>query len=1082
MSKPFSSAALSLILLILSGCAGVLPPADKIPHEPYAEREFRAAWVATVANINWPSEPGLSTAQQQAEARAILDRLQELNFNAVIFQVRPQCDALYASDLEPWSYYLTGVQGQAPDPWYDPLEFWINEAHRRGIELHAWLNPYRAHHVVGGPVSDQSIVKTRPELVVKLASGYYWLDPSREETRAHSTAVVMDIIERYDVDGIHFDDYFYPYPSYNNGLDFPDDESWTAYQAGGGKLSRGDWRRDGVNRFIEELYDKIKAARLHVKFGLSPFGIWRPGHPPEISGFDQYDQLYADARLWLRKGWIDYWTPQLYWDINRRRQSYPFLLKWWSDQNIHRRHLWAGISIGGDHEAAADETVNKIMLTRAFLPGTSGNVHWSFSPLETNQALASALQNGPYRRPALVPSSPWLDKKPPAVPSVKMLADKDSLKLIFDHPRPADVFRWVVYTRYGNRWNYRIVNQPLAADKLPLYQLRRFTADDLPNNDDFSASDFITPLNEIRITAVDRTGNESGAWAHSTPLEYQPTAAELHRRYRQDHPNIARQQLLAAIDSLYAGHRLYRQPLKRLKYPQVDSLLTLLSENYPESFSYAQVGYSVERRPVNLMRIGTGDTRVLLWSQMHGDEPTATAALFDVFNYLCANSDHEPARTILNELTILAVPMLNPDGAERFTRRNTQGIDINRDARDRQTPEGRLLFKLKHEYDPDFGFNLHDMSSRETVGETNQLLALALMAPPRNSNDDSNLTLRRAKQVTMSLVSALEPRLGGHIARYAADYMPRAFGDSMQNWGVSTILIESAGWFGASDAFLQQTNFLALMAAFDVIARGDYLQIDPAVYDDLPENERELYDLIVRDVAVFDGASTESFQADLAVNITGGKGRIVDLGDLDVFAAKDTIDGAELILIPGLIGVVDTEGLTPDQLVERANKLLAAGYTTLLFALPESGRLTRNELKSALEMTRFGGRWATVLKSGARKISLPLLKTMRQHRGVLALSGFNIDEFSAYSDLPIVLRSSKVVENPLLPAFDRELIKRLTRQRSLDWGFTDRGRIHRGKAADFVLLADVDGQAEIRAVYIGGKAVLPADHRQPLGD
>ena len=312
---------------------------------PHAAREFRAAWVATVANINWPSKPGLTSKEQQQEAIALLDFLKSNNFNAVIFQVRPQADAFYQSELEPWSYFLTGEQGKAPEPFYDPLHFWIEAAHDRGLELHAWLNPYRAHHTTGKAVTEHSIIKKRPELVVKLQDGQYWMDPSLEGTKEHSTAVVMDLVKRYDLDGIHFDDYFYPYDSYNGGKDFPDDKSWAAYRAGGGDLSRGDWRRESVNSFISNLYKKIKAEKPHVKFGLSPFGIWRPGYPESISGYDQYDKLYADARLWLNKGWIDYFTPQLYWTINKIPQSFPVLLGWWKSENLQKRHLWPGISV-----------------------------------------------------------------------------------------------------------------------------------------------------------------------------------------------------------------------------------------------------------------------------------------------------------------------------------------------------------------------------------------------------------------------------------------------------------------------------------------------------------------------------------------------------------------------------------------------------------------------------------------------------------------------------------------------------------------------------------------------------------------
>lgn len=201
-------------------------PVESAKPAAKAAAEFRAAWVATVANINWPSKPGLSTLDQQREAIGLLDFLQAHHFNAVIFQVRPQTDALYDSKLEPWSYFLTGQQGKAPEPYYDPLAFWIEAAHDRGLELHVWLNPYRAHHVTGGEISENSIVKTKPELVVQLEQGYWWLDPAKKGTQDHSAAVVMDLVKRDDLNGVHFDDYFYPYSSYINEKDFPDDDSW----------------------------------------------------------------------------------------------------------------------------------------------------------------------------------------------------------------------------------------------------------------------------------------------------------------------------------------------------------------------------------------------------------------------------------------------------------------------------------------------------------------------------------------------------------------------------------------------------------------------------------------------------------------------------------------------------------------------------------------------------------------------------------------------------------------------------------------------------------------------------------------
>lgn len=469
---------------------------------PHADKEFRAAWVATVANINWPSKPGLTSKEQQREAIELLDLLKDNNFNAVIFQVRPQADALYQSDLEPWSYYLTGEQGKAPDPLYDPLHFWIEAAHDRGLELHAWLNPYRAHHS-SKEISDQSIIKTSPELVLELENGMWWMDPAKKGTKEISTAVVMDLVDRYDLDGIHFDDYFYPYPSYNGGKDFPDDQSWQVYQESGGNLSRSDWRRDHVNDFIQNVYEKIKAEKPHVKFGLSPFGIWRPGYPESIVGYDQHEQLYADARLWLNEGWIDYFTPQLYWRVNPTQQSFPVLLGWWSDENDQNRHLWPGINAGlGGDEKNEDEVINQIMISRGMLAESPGVVFWSIAPLVNYPNLAQAVSDGPYKREALVPNSPWLDDKAPEAPIAVPEINGSALKINWVAADAGDVFRYVVYYRHGGgAWSYKIMNRKDSS-----LEIQRVNASSEK------------PVTAIAVTAVDRTGNESKFIEIQVPL------------------------------------------------------------------------------------------------------------------------------------------------------------------------------------------------------------------------------------------------------------------------------------------------------------------------------------------------------------------------------------------------------------------------------------------------------------------------------------------------------------------------------------------------------------------------------------
>ena len=485
---------LRLILLLLSVSQiliGQNITSSLIENNPI-QREFRAAWIATVANINWPSKPGLSEEKQKEEAIELLDLLKRCNYNAAIFQVRPQADAIYKSDLEPWSYFLTGKQGTAPDDFYDPLEFWIEEAHKRCIELHAWINPYRAHHKDGKEISEYSVVNTKPELVVKLKEGYWWFDPAIEETQDHLFIVVMDIARRYDIDGIHFDDYFYPYPSYNEELEFPDSMSWYQYRNSGGNLSRKNWRRDNVNKFIERIYSGLKLMKPHVKFGLSPFGIWRPNNPPSIKGFDQYDKLYADAKLWLNKGWIDYFSPQLYWTINDIDQSFPVLLSWWQNQNYKGRHLWPGSNIS----RGSDEAINQIMIIRGIVNKSPGNIHWSIAPLVNDALLSTELIKGPYNKPALIPSSPWLWNKPPVNQPMKIEYVNDEVVVKHNISKIKKFNKWIIYYRYSDEWNYIILPSSEVSFGVKMFEGLR----------DEST---IERLKEIGTSIVDRLGNES---------------------------------------------------------------------------------------------------------------------------------------------------------------------------------------------------------------------------------------------------------------------------------------------------------------------------------------------------------------------------------------------------------------------------------------------------------------------------------------------------------------------------------------------------------------------------------------------
>lgn len=433
--------------------AGLQPP-------PVA-REFRAAWVATVNNIDWPSKPGLPVDVQKQELVAILDRAAALHLNALILQIRPACDALYASRYEPWSEYLTGVMGKAPEPLYDPLAFAASEAHRRGLELHAWFNPFRARHPSAkSPISQDHVSRKYPA-ICKQYGRYLWLDPGEELTRKHVLNVILDVVDRYDVDGVHLDDYFYPYKERGadgRELDFPDEPSFRNYRQAGGTLSKDDWRRQNVDTFIEALYDVVKKRKRWVKVGISPFGIWRPGFPPQIQGFDAYSELYADARQWLQHGWLDYLAPQLYWPIARRAQSFPVLLQWWIQNNVLHRHIWPGIytsMVDADAGKAwpVSEILNQLGITRAEA-GAGGAIHFSMKALMPGHPAGEALRTGPYADPALVPPCAWLAGKalrPPRI-GIHVPPAQNWIRVTLASPPHAPARLWLIQLRCGGRW------------------------------------------------------------------------------------------------------------------------------------------------------------------------------------------------------------------------------------------------------------------------------------------------------------------------------------------------------------------------------------------------------------------------------------------------------------------------------------------------------------------------------------------------------------------------------------------------------------------------------------------------------
>ena len=323
-----NSKRLFLILLNLLSCTIIFAGTHK-PEEEKTTKEFRAVWVATFLNIDWPSKPGLPSEQQKEEFITLLDNVKKWNMNAIIVQVKPASDALYRSKLSPWSGYLSGTQGV--DPGYDPLGFMVDEAHKRNIEIHAWFNPFRLSSVNANwsSLATDNIAFKHPNWVVRYANQLY-LNPGLPEVRDYVIESIMEVVENYQVDGIHLDDYFYPYKV--GKLDYPDFAAYSKY--GVTFASKADWRRNNINTFVEKLYKNIKSKNSNIEFGISPFGVWRnQSNDPKGSktkALQNYDDLYADVLLWMRKGWLNYVAPQLYWHRGHNLADYSTLAEWWS--------------------------------------------------------------------------------------------------------------------------------------------------------------------------------------------------------------------------------------------------------------------------------------------------------------------------------------------------------------------------------------------------------------------------------------------------------------------------------------------------------------------------------------------------------------------------------------------------------------------------------------------------------------------------------------------------------------------------------------------------------------------------------
>ena len=466
----------------------------------YPKREFRAAWIQSVNG----QFRGMPTEKLKQNLIGQLNSLQKAGINAIIFQVRPEADALYASRLEPWSRFLTGVQGKAPEPYWDPMQFMIDECHKRGMEFHAWINPYRTKTTLKSELAPNHVYNIHPEWFVTYGDQLYF-DPALPESRRHICMVVSDIVSRYDVDAIHMDDYFYPYPI--KGKDFPDDASFAGF--GGGFSNKGDWRRSNVNVLIKKLHETIREIKPWVKFGVSPFGIYRNESSDPLGsktkGLQNYDDLYADVLLWAREGWIDYNIPQIYWHIGHPVADYETLVKWWA-RNTENRPLFIGQSVMNTVQNAdpknpsINQLPRKMALQRAYQT-IGGSCQWPASAVVENAGkYRDALIAEYHKYPALPPVFDFIDNEAPAkVRKMKPVWTEDGYILFWTAPKYKEemnrAVQYVVY-RFNDKEKVNI------DDPSHIVAITRDNFYKLPYEDGKTKYRYV-------VTALDRLHNES---------------------------------------------------------------------------------------------------------------------------------------------------------------------------------------------------------------------------------------------------------------------------------------------------------------------------------------------------------------------------------------------------------------------------------------------------------------------------------------------------------------------------------------------------------------------------------------------
>lgn len=491
----------AFFLLVIQCSSHQAVPASEVP----PKREFRGVWIASVANIDWPSRKGLPTAEQQQEFVNILDNHQRLGINAVFVQVRAASDAFYAESEEPWSEWLTGIQGKAPAPFYDPLAFMIEHAHERNMEFHAWLNLNRGTHASATSVSVNHITRIHPEWFLSYG-GYKVYNFGIPEVRSYIVNTVLNIIRNYDVDGIHFDDYFYPYPV--AGKRISDQATFRQYGRGFNRIE--DWRRDNVNLLVKEISEAIKKEKPYIKFGISPFGVWRsrdkdPEGSNTTGALSSYDDLYADSRLWAREGWVDYIVPQVYFSFGHTTVPYKPMVDWWT-RNKGDHHLYIGLGsyrVGEKNRewSSASQIMNQVR-TNAQTPGVSGSVFYSSrSLMPTSHRLSDSLKNY-YRYPALPPVMEWKKADPLPRPEVTALARTDSAQVRI---------QWRIPDEYEEYVRSFVIYRYKRGEKRTLEDPRNILAI-VRNKEEKVFLDRTAEAGsqyEYALTALDRLSNES---------------------------------------------------------------------------------------------------------------------------------------------------------------------------------------------------------------------------------------------------------------------------------------------------------------------------------------------------------------------------------------------------------------------------------------------------------------------------------------------------------------------------------------------------------------------------------------------